>query len=770
MNLEEIKFWSTQPENRQSPEVGSEERFEGLKESMFHARNRLLFFILFAIYCLLAIFGTTDRMIFMEQGIGMPLLNIELPLIAFYLTMPVFLIALQFNLLYTYRTHKQLLLEERNEHGDVLLKKLPFGLYEGVLLQCNGHLGRVMYGAMLGIFYLLPSLVLTAFWFRFADYQNLPITTFHLALLVVSLLVPAFFFRRLLQQEASLWKWLMEKWSHRVRFGITWILISLFAGLIGSYYGLVVVPIAQEEIKNFQSLEKFVEKDGWEEKVNQVFSWIPGDRWFLPRLTMEGETLVEIDKHVLEVLREAKDGVKKEWAWKTELIRSLPPTDYSNRNFRLAEITNSLLPRVNLSGSEFQNANLQGSTFHDANLLNASLQVADLLDTSWKDADLCDVKVEGAKSISQEQGEWGKCKRKIVRLVKQVSKGERVFPQGHFQEERVASKVREENQITSVLENHPTEKYALLAGCYKEDVSKDEILFWPHIERTQKPCAGEQQLSNIQHDQYGTYADVELKTNAEPVTQRFRWIEPGTFMMGSPESEEGRDNDEVHHQVTLTKGYWMADTETTQQLWQAVMNTNPSQFKGENRPVEKVSWNDVQGFLKKLKQFNPGFNAKLPTEAQWEYATRAGTNTAIYTGDLKILGRRNAPALDEIAWYGGNSGIDFELENGWDASEWSEKQYEFDKAGTHPVGLKKPNGWGLYDTLGNVWEWTRDHWQEKLPAEPVSDPLVESGSDLRVIRGGSWLNLGRSVRSAYRSSYGADGRYGILGFRISLGH
>ncbi len=247
-----------------------------------------------------------------------------------------------------------------------------------------------------------------------------------------------------------------------------------------------------------------------------------------------------------------------------------------------------------------------------------------------------------------------------------------------------------------------------------------------------------QRFPNMGKDQYGIYADVSLKTNAQPVTQRFRWIEPGTFMMGSPKSEQGRDNDEVHHQVTLTKGYWMADTETTLQLWEAIMGKHENQgFKGEQRPVENVSWNDVQKFLEKLKQRNPELNAKLPTEAEWEYATRAGTTTPFsFEGELTL-----------------------EKVNYW--SDGSKKE-------TVNVKSLPPNPWGLYEVHGNVYEWTADAYG-KLPAEPVSDPLVEAGSS-RVIRGGSWLNNGQLVRSAYRFHDGAGYRNDLLGFRISLGH
>ena len=143
-----------------------------------------------------------------------------------------------------------------------------------------------------------------------------------------------------------------------------------------------------------------------------------------------------------------------------------------------------------------------------------------------------------------------------------------------------------------------------------------------------------------------------------------RWIKPGTFWMGSPEDEPGRDDNEIRHQVTLSKGFWLADTPCTQALWQAVMGHNPSRFEDPKRPVENVSWNDTQSFFQKLNtEF--GISMSLPTEAQWEYACRAGTTEATYAGPIRILGENNAPILDEIAWYGGNSGHGFELKNGW---------------------------------------------------------------------------------------------------------
>ncbi|MCY2966246.1 MAG: formylglycine-generating enzyme family protein, partial [Planctomycetota bacterium] len=216
-------------------------------------------------------------------------------------------------------------------------------------------------------------------------------------------------------------------------------------------------------------------------------------------------------------------------------------------------------------------------------------------------------------------------------------------------------------------------------------------------------------------DRFGPFVILEIpKSDSGVVTQRWRWIPPGTFLMGSPKSEPGRSENEgpVHH-VTLSTGFWMADTPCTQEFWEAVMRRNPSRFVDPQRPVERVTWSDLRDFVTQLNALVPGLNAELPTEAQWEYACRADSRQALYetpgaTGEIEILGECNAPALDWIAWYTGNSGIDFELTEGADSRNWPRKQYPHKKAGTHPVGRKLPNGWGLYDMLGNVWEWCAD--------------------------------------------------------------
>jgi formylglycine-generating enzyme required for sulfatase activity len=223
-------------------------------------------------------------------------------------------------------------------------------------------------------------------------------------------------------------------------------------------------------------------------------------------------------------------------------------------------------------------------------------------------------------------------------------------------------------------------------------------------------------------DRYGVWVEFELPgTNRKPVSQTLRWIPPGRFTMGSPADEPGRPTKEEvernkpywpdegpQHLVTITQGYWLFDTPCTQALWEAVMGQNPSQYKSPDRPVEQVSWEDCQKFFARINGIFEGLDLSLPTEAQWEYACRAGTDAATYAGPLEIRGENNSSALDPIAWYGGNSGVDFELDSGEDSSNWPNKQYDHQRAGTRPVAQKLANPWGLYDMLGNVWEWCLD--------------------------------------------------------------
>ena len=244
-------------------------------------------------------------------------------------------------------------------------------------------------------------------------------------------------------------------------------------------------------------------------------------------------------------------------------------------------------------------------------------------------------------------------------------------------------------------------------------------------------------------DDHGRYADLVVAG----VEQRFRWIAAGTFMMGSPASEPERSGDEIQHQVTLSKGFWLADTACTQALWQKVMGNNPAYFKDNtNNPVEQVSWDDVQGFLQALNQRVAGLTARLPNEAEWEYACRAGTTTAFSFGSRISLNQAN---YDGTSCYAGGS-----------KGEYREK--------TMPVKSFSPNAWGLYQMHGNVFEWCQD-WYGNYPMQAVTDPQGAASGSYRVLRGGSWVLNAQHLRSAYRNFSSPVYRSFSSGFRLVLG-
>ncbi|MFM7167783.1 MAG: formylglycine-generating enzyme family protein [Planctomycetaceae bacterium] len=274
--------------------------------------------------------------------------------------------------------------------------------------------------------------------------------------------------------------------------------------------------------------------------------------------------------------------------------------------------------------------------------------------------------------------------------------------------------------------------------------------------------------SGFGQDQYGYFVELTLPRQDVATgfgVQRLRWIPAGEFWMGSAAGEPGRYDDEVRHRVRVTCGYWLFDSACPQWLWQSVMGENPSRFVDPDRPVERVSWDLCQEFMSRLnKFFGVGGSFRLPRECEWEYACRAGSETALYTGDLTLLGERHGPELDGIAWYGGNSGVGYDHSESEDGSSWPEKQYEFGDCGSRRVKEKRCNSWGLYDMLGNVWEWCSD-WYGAYDLGIVTDPLgVRSGSD-RVLRGGSWYSDARYVRAAYRLSYDPGIAGDVLGFR-----
>ena len=283
-------------------------------------------------------------------------------------------------------------------------------------------------------------------------------------------------------------------------------------------------------------------------------------------------------------------------------------------------------------------------------------------------------------------------------------------------------------------------------------------------------------------DSYGLHATFEVLT----ARQRMRWIPPGRFLMGSPDGKDyERGNEYPQHEVIISHGYWMFDTCCTQELWAVLMGKNPSYFPDPKCPVEQVSWQNAVEFARKLNErMSEGYPKdgrklvdgwdrlmfRLPTEAEWEYACRAGTTADTYAGDLKILGDANAPLLDSIAWYGGNSGHEYDLKEFHLLDrEWLKlRQYPEKKGGTRNAGLKKPNSFGLFDMIGNVWEWCQD-WYGAYPTEltePMVDPTGPEEGTFHVFRGGSWDSPAGNLRSASRSRLAPHGQAEYLGFRL----
>jgi formylglycine-generating enzyme required for sulfatase activity len=228
------------------------------------------------------------------------------------------------------------------------------------------------------------------------------------------------------------------------------------------------------------------------------------------------------------------------------------------------------------------------------------------------------------------------------------------------------------------------------------------------------------------------------KTITNSIGMGFVLIPAGEFDMGSPANEAGRQDNEgpVHH-VKIPSEFYLGKYEVTQKQWRDVMGSSPSNFKGDNLPVESVSWNDVQDFIKKLNEKEGGNKYRLPSEAEWEYAVRAGTATRYFIGD-------NESNLDEYEWFINNS------------------NYR-----TNPVGQKKPNPWGMYDMYGNVFEWVQDKGHSDYNGAPTDGSAWESGDGYyRIIRGSMYLDGPKGLRSAYRSKIPNGDAPNNVGFRL----
>ncbi|WP_321428805.1 formylglycine-generating enzyme family protein [uncultured Methanolobus sp.] len=249
------------------------------------------------------------------------------------------------------------------------------------------------------------------------------------------------------------------------------------------------------------------------------------------------------------------------------------------------------------------------------------------------------------------------------------------------------------------------------------------------------------------------------------IGMQFMKIPAGDFMMGSNKYA----SEQPIHRVSISKQFYFGKYPVTQKEWKAVMGSNPSRFKGDNNPVENVSWNDVQEFVKKLNAKEGVTAYRLPFEAEWEYACRAGTTTRYFFGKnssthtrlcglpywkeiMKYLHLDDISKLKKYAWYSGHE----------NHIEWAKDMDIINEKGTtHPVGQKKPNPWSLYDLYGNVWEWMQDNWYGNYECE-----LVYVINPYKPARGSSWINDASFCRSASRNGYSSSERYDNVGFRL----
>ncbi len=258
------------------------------------------------------------------------------------------------------------------------------------------------------------------------------------------------------------------------------------------------------------------------------------------------------------------------------------------------------------------------------------------------------------------------------------------------------------------------------------------------------------------------YSSPKIFTNG--LGMRFVLIPAGTFVMGSPESEKGHQWNEKQHIVTISKNFYMGETEVTQGQWEKLVGFNPSSFSklGKNYPVDTVSWYQCMEFIRVLNKWEKTDKYRLPTEAEWEYACRAGSKSAFSNGPVTTFScNKPEPAIVNMAWYCYNSGL---------ASPARDFR-------PHPVKTKLPNKWGLYDMHGNVQEWVldscrwRNFWRTRTGVftdtykDHVVDPLSKKG-DRRIIRGGGWYQTSRFQRCAYRGYYSPKAKRNSLGFRI----
>jgi serine/threonine protein kinase len=366
-----------------------------------------------------------------------------------------------------------------------------------------------------------------------------------------------------------------------------------------------------------------------------------------------------------------------------------------------------------------------------------------------------------------------------------------IYSMGIMLFELLTGKPPFEGSMSSLITQHNTAKLPGVSGKIDNSKLADGIQAVLQKACAKEPSARYSSAKEMREAVLGflekpkvTSSTVEpAKVFTNSIGIKFQYIPEGEFMMGlSPGDSNGWEDEKPSHRVEISHPFYMGRYPVTKEEWTRVMGDKPFYFQnaGRTAPAEYISWNRVQEFLKKLNEMESrdGSRGKakyrLPTEAEWEYAARAGTTTELYVGKLERNGYWESKPLDRIGWFAGNAIASYEGARETDEiAKLKGLEYYKDaphkKIGTQPVGKKEPNPWGLYDTIGNVWEWCEDWFSEDYYGKSeIIDPKGPNNGEKKVVRGGSWYNDARSCRVSDRYSSAPDLRNSTFGFRLLL--